>query len=100
FQGVTKIIEHRLVSLKQGASLVQNKDMLGKKIYELAKLPLILPQLFFCLLAILYIRAGPVPPDNFPAFVAERFHPNKKPPINAIIAANTRLDFAWFSRDQ
>ncbi len=74
--------------------------MLGKEIYQLAKLPLILPQFFFCLLAVLYIRAGPVPPDDLSAFIAKRLHPNKKPPIDAIMAANPDLDFAWFSRDQ
>src|SRR6266851_4043500 len=96
-QLVAAIVERCLVCLHESPLCVQDKNMLGKEIYELAKLPLILPQLFFCLLAVFYIRAGPVPPDNFSGFIAKRLHANKKRPVDAIMAANPRLDLAWFS---
>src|SRR5579859_1714936 len=99
-QRAAAIVKHCLVCLHQSPLCVQDENMLRKKIHELAKLPLILPQLFFCLLEVLYIRAGSVPPDKFSTFVAERLDPNKKPPIDAIVATKTRLDLAWFSRDQ
>src|SRR6266849_3357852 len=96
-QRAAAIGKHCLVCLHQSPLCVQDENMLGKEIYELAKLPLILPQLFFCLLAVLDIRAGSVPPDTFAVFVAERLDANKKPPIDAIAATKTRLDLAWFS---
>src|SRR4029077_14308773 len=94
-QRTAAIVERCLVGLHQSPRCVQDKNMLGKEIYKLAKLPLILPQLFFCLLAVFYIRAGSVPPDKFSAFVAERLNANKKPPIDAIVATKTRLNLAW-----
>src|SRR5882672_7813053 len=99
-QRVAAIVQHCLVCLHESPLCVQDKNMLGKEIHELAKIPLILPKLFFRLPAVLYIRAGSVPPDKFAAFVAERLDANKKPPIDAIVAAKTRLDLARFSRGQ
>src|SRR5258708_32351496 len=99
-QRVAAIVERCLVCLRESPLGVQDQNMLGEEINELAKLPLILPQLFFRLLAVFYIRAGPVPPDKFAAFVAERLDPNQKPPIDAVVATTTRLNLALFSRDQ
>ena len=69
-------------------------------IWLLSRRPLVLPQLPLCLLEVLYVRAGSVPPYNFPAFVPKRRRTNKKPTIDSVIAANTSLNFAGFSRAQ
>src|SRR5712691_9683619 len=99
-QRVAAIVERCLVCLHESPLCVQDKNMLGKEIYELAKLPLILPQLFFCLLAVFYIRAGPVPPDNFSGFIAKRHHWSKKPAVDSLMAANPRFFVAGFPCDQ
>src|SRR6185295_9609546 len=49
------------------------------------------------LLSVLDIRAGTVPAHDLASIVAEGLSANEKPPVNAIMAAKTRLDFVWFS---
>src|SRR4029077_12798681 len=44
FKGMSVIVEHHLVRLKQKSLSVQDQDMLRKEIYELPELPLVLPE--------------------------------------------------------
>src|SRR5215813_665816 len=91
------IVEHRLVCLKQGPLRVQDKDMLRKEIYELAKLPPILSELVFSLLAIINVGACTVPPDDLAGFIAKWLGANEKPAVGSVMPAKTSLYFACFS---
>jgi hypothetical protein len=47
--------------------------------------------------SIINISAGAVPSQDPASLVAERLGANKEPPINAIMAAKTRLNLIRFS---
>src|SRR5262249_12623621 len=52
------------------------------------------------LFSILDIGAGAVPPHDVAGFVAERLGANKEPPVNAVMAAKSRLNLIGFSGSQ
>src|ERR1051326_1776996 len=57
-------------------------------------------QLLLGMFSIINISAGAVPSQDPASLVAERLGANKEPPINAIMAAKTRLNLIRFSRRQ
>src|SRR5215831_6612604 len=99
-QGLTVIIEHRLVCLKQTTLLIQYNDTLRKHICQLPQLPLALPQFVFSLLPIINIGACTVPADDRAGFIPERLSPDEEPAKSSIMAAKTCFDLARFSRNQ
>src|SRR5258707_15491707 len=84
FEGVAVIVEHHLVRLKWKSLRVQDQDMLRKEIYELPKLPLVLPELLLNTLALLDIRHQVVPTDNATLGIALWTTSHLDPTVHAI----------------
>src|SRR5580700_5054694 len=109
-----EVIERVAIYKEPFALGTENRDKLRRELHHLVQLCFLSSDLFFgshqsnvflakavfSLLTILDISARAVPPDDPTGFVAERLNANEKPSVSSVKAANTRLDFTWFSGDQ
>src|ERR1700745_2149886 len=95
FQGQALVVKHGLVDLKQGAILVEHKHMLRKEIYELPQLPLFLSKFRFSLLAILYVRPGCIPTNDWAVSIQQGVVANQEPAVATVFSASTLLVFKW-----
>src|ERR1700757_159239 len=81
---VSLVVEHGPVGLQERAVLVQNKDMLRKRVHELAQLTLVLPELVLGPFPILDVRARRIPARNASVVIDDWVVLNEKPSILTI----------------
>src|SRR5262245_55154852 len=97
FYSETAVIEQRLVGINCSSIRIKDHYCLRDCIDNLPQLGFVLLEFFFDPLALFYVSARSVPPDDIAGFVAQWLCPNEKPTKNSIMAAKARLDLAWFS---
>src|SRR5438309_7630540 len=91
FEGVARVIEHRLIGMEQSALLIQDDDVLGKEIDELPQLLLLLTELVLRPAPILYVRPRRVPAQDATLLVPKRVVVNEVPAVLPIMAPGPPL---------
>src|SRR5580658_2524660 len=95
-----RVIERGLVGVDRCSFRIVDNDHLGDHVGNPAELALLLTELFLCLLAVLDVSAGGVPPYDVAALVTQRLGADEKPAKHSILPTKARLDLTRLSGDE